>query len=329
MEGATSNTSVPATTASDAANDDGGGGNSAYTLRPLPGNPIFGREIVGLDFTRPDTIPAPVVARLKGDLARHRLLLARGLGRLPAAAQLAVSRWWGPVESTFYRHPRSPHRDIFRVSNDEAEGCRGVGRSGWHIDGSFQRAPFVLQTMCFWRVAQGGDTLFSPLRELVESLPAETRALWERLSFVASGARQVHPLIYPHGATGLPTLCFHTGEPFCETFAVDFDPRTGRPAGGVLGGGETRALLRELSARLEDPARCYRHAWRAGDLALIDNCALGHFASAGTQRPAAEVGLRILHRTTVGGGVAPMRLKFGGGGGGAAATAGDDDDDND
>ena len=315
---ATTGTSVPvpATTASDA--NDGGGGDgasTAYTLRPLPGNPIFGREIVGLDLTRPAAVPAPVVARLRADLARHRLLLVRGLGQLPAEAQLAVSRWWGPVESTFYRHPKSPHKDIFRVSNDESEGCRNVGRSGWHIDGSFQHAPFKLQTMAFWHVAEGGDTLFSPLRELIEALPAETRALWERLCFVSSGARQIHPLVYPHAGTGDPTLCFHTGEPFCETFAVDYDPHSsrGRPAGGILGADDTSALLRELSRRLEDPARCYRQRWRVGDLALIDNCALGHYATPETQRPAAEAGLRVLHRTTVRGDAAPMRLKFGGG----------------
>ena len=46
------------------------------------------------------------------------------------------------IESTFYNHPASPHRDIFRVSNDPAEGCTGVGRTGWHIDGSFQERPF-------------------------------------------------------------------------------------------------------------------------------------------------------------------------------------------
>ena len=36
-----------------------------------------------------------------------------------------------------YAHAhRSPHPDVFRVSNDEREGCTGVGRTGWHIDGA-------------------------------------------------------------------------------------------------------------------------------------------------------------------------------------------------
>lgn len=34
------------------------------------------------------------------------------------------------------------HFKVFRVSNDEHEGCVGVGRTGWHIDGSFQECPY-------------------------------------------------------------------------------------------------------------------------------------------------------------------------------------------
>jgi len=28
------------------------------------------------------------------------------------------------------------------VSNDEDEGCTGVGRTGWHIDGTFLDKPY-------------------------------------------------------------------------------------------------------------------------------------------------------------------------------------------
>ena len=43
-------------------------------------------------------------------------------GVLTPERQLEIGRWFGKIESTFYNHPKSPHRDIFRVSNDEAEG---------------------------------------------------------------------------------------------------------------------------------------------------------------------------------------------------------------
>ena len=51
-----------------------------------------------------------------------------------------------------------PHPDIFRVSNDETEGCVGVGRTGWHIDGTFQWRPFKYQTMHFHSTCEGGET---------------------------------------------------------------------------------------------------------------------------------------------------------------------------
>ena len=90
--------------------------------------------------------------------------------------------------------PRLSATDIFRVSNDDEQGCRNVGRSGWHIDGSFMDKPFKIQTMTFWSVSDGGNTQFSPLAELVESLPEAQRQEWEDLYFVGSGesGRQYH-----------------------------------------------------------------------------------------------------------------------------------------
>ena len=69
-----------------------------------------------------------------------------------------ISRWFGELESTFYKHHKSPHPDVFRVSNDEEEGCTGVGRTGWHVDGSFQPAPFSYALYHIWSVPTQGDT---------------------------------------------------------------------------------------------------------------------------------------------------------------------------
>lgn len=55
----------------------------------------------------------------------------------------AISKWFGELDSeTFSKHPRSPCYDIFRVSNDPTQGCTGVGRTGWHIDGTFRVTPY-------------------------------------------------------------------------------------------------------------------------------------------------------------------------------------------
>ena len=56
------------------------------------------------------------------DVREHRLLVFRGQGRVGHERQLEISRWFGRIASTFFDHPKSPHRDIFRVSNDRSEG---------------------------------------------------------------------------------------------------------------------------------------------------------------------------------------------------------------
>ena len=141
---------------------------------------MFGAFVEGIDLSRPEDITPQVRESLIADTHKYRLLIFKNDGKhISADAQLEVSRWFGEIESTFYKHPASPHADIFRVSNVEAHGCRNVGRSGWHIDGSFMNKPFKIQTMHFWANCIGGNTLFSPINELIESMSEEERKEWE------------------------------------------------------------------------------------------------------------------------------------------------------
>ena len=56
-----------------------------------------------------------------------------------------------------------------------------VGRIGWHIDGSFQPAPFPYSLYHMVCVPLKGGTVFEPLHEIVDNLPHEKRNKWERL----------------------------------------------------------------------------------------------------------------------------------------------------
>jgi len=49
-----------------------------------------------------------------------RVVVFRDQGIVSGADQVEISKWFNPLESTFYKHPMSPHPDVFRVSNDEA-----------------------------------------------------------------------------------------------------------------------------------------------------------------------------------------------------------------
>lgn len=100
----------------------------------------LGVEIRGIDLK--SKLSSETIARIKDDVHKHRLLIFKNQGIISADRHVEISTWFGSLESTFYKHPRSPHPDVFRVSNDEREGCRNVGRTGWHIDGSFMEKPF-------------------------------------------------------------------------------------------------------------------------------------------------------------------------------------------
>lgn len=296
--------------------------NVFYDLRPLHAR--FGMAASGIDLNAP--LSDACVSQIKRDLHEHRLLVFRGQGRVSGERQVEISRWFGRVESTFYKHPRSPHPDVFRVSNDESQGCTRVGRSGWHIDGSFQQTPFEVQTMHFWSVSRGGATLFAPLAEVFESLPRARQEQWTKLWFVTDAGR-AHPLVHRHPYTARPALCFHCGEPFVRTFLREIETKVeagdggggdGSAAGNInahsaharasaapvveaLDWTETQAMLATIAAALEQPDLILKHEWEEGDFAIMDNLALGHLAHSDTQRSPADVGLRLLHRTTVAG----------------------------
>lgn len=85
----------------------------------------------------------------------------------------------------------------------------------------------------------------------------------------------------------------------------------GTPQQRVATGEETQALLEEMEQVFASAARhlLYAHKWRPGDFIVSDNLALGHEASPETQLPRDEVGLRVMHRTTVQGRHVPRKRR--------------------
>ena len=121
-------------------------------IKPLE----LGAEVIGVDLKNP--VSEDAIKRLKEEVHKHRLLLLKNQGEITGNRHVEISRWFGELESTFYKHPRSPHPDVFRVSNVEEEGCRNVGRTGWHIDGSFMEKPFNFSLYYMHSVPEFGDT---------------------------------------------------------------------------------------------------------------------------------------------------------------------------
>jgi len=126
--------------------------HSFYQLSPLK----LGVEVRGINLQ--EDVPQSVVDQIRQDVHKNYILVFRDQGILSGKRQVEISRWFGELDSTFYRHPRSPDPDVFRVSNDNNEGCTQVGRTGWHIDGSFQPAPFAYSIYHIVNVPEKGDT---------------------------------------------------------------------------------------------------------------------------------------------------------------------------
>lgn len=123
-----------------------------YSIKPFQ----LGVEVQGVDLKGP--VSDEIIEQIKGDVTKNRLLLFRNQGCVSGNRQVEISQWFGELESTFYKHPKSPHPDVFRVSNSENEGCRNVGRTGWHIDGSFMLQPFRYSLYHMVSVPRSGDT---------------------------------------------------------------------------------------------------------------------------------------------------------------------------
>jgi len=268
-----------------------------YTLTPLK----VGCEVVGINLS--EAVNKNTIKLIKEDVREHRVLVFRNQSGLSPGRHVEIGKWFGEIESTFYKHPKSPHSDIFRVSNDCNEGCTNVGRTGWHIDGSFQDAPFSHSLYHIIAVPRQSNTSFLPLTELINSLPEERRQLWERL-WMVSDKRQgpVHPLIYKHPETGQPVLCFHLG--MTEGFLLDYgsseqklcDPQT------------SNNILKQIKEEvLKNVDLIYQHVYKEGDLVISDNLAVGHEASPDTQLSRDKIGLRVMHRVTIKGKSCPSK----------------------
>lgn len=308
------------------ANTNSSQSNCSYNVRPL--NPHFGIEGLDIDLSDPNLLSTndndnnnsnKFISQLKKDLIQHRAVLFRKQN-LSGQRQVDISNALGIVKSTFYKHPKSPHPDIFRVSNDEAEGCRNVGRSGWHIDGTFQTMPFKYQTMYFPSVmadGRGGDTYFVPLKELYDSFTQEERERYDKL-WMVTGRREapVHPMVYrhPYRPGEEETMLFHCGRPFASGFYCDADADAAEGSNNDTTGG-SRVVNGVDTSKMTHPAVVQDHLtnqieskldefgirmkWEEGDFLIVDNLGLAHYASEGTQENVDAVGLRILHRTTI------------------------------
>lgn len=121
-------------------------------LRPIQ----LGVEVRGINLD--ELVSNDVIEELKKVVHKHRLVLFRNQTEITGDRHIEIARWFGEIDKTFPNHPKSPALGVFRLSNDWNQGHKGVGISGWHIDGSILEKPssFALYHMVV--AARTGDT---------------------------------------------------------------------------------------------------------------------------------------------------------------------------
>ena len=273
---------------------------AAAALVVTPRSPV-GAEVSGVclrDALENSDTSAALAERLRAELDRHGLLIFRDQQSLRPLDHLSLARCLGKVFELppRFQHGRSPHRDILRISNTDDEGFKGVGTTGWHIDGSSYSTPFGYSLMHIVHSPKRGPTLFLPLHRLARHI-CEQRPDWERLSMRSGSGDKtvVHPLLYAHPRTQRPAVCLG------KTSGFFWDRGTTEER--LTDAEETTSLLDDLNARVEECAakETYQHDWEAGDVVVLDNLAVAHLAAADTQESPESVGLRVLHRVVVAG----------------------------
>lgn len=175
----------------------------------------------------------------------------------------------------------------------------------------------------------GGDTYFVPLREVVQTLRrqghvkgnCEERAPpcfesrpqrgngkipLDDVLFQSQHSKNItHPLIYAHPVTGYDTMMFGLGKLSGRYQRGCLQPRLNRPV--QISREDTEVVMETIEAAIEESKKSLWWRWADGDLLVVDNRAVAHLATEGSQGHPEDVGLRLMQRTTVESKVMPQK----------------------
>eukprot|EP00928_Gymnodinium_smaydae_P065183 TRINITY_DN48361_c0_g1_i1.p1 TRINITY_DN48361_c0_g1~~TRINITY_DN48361_c0_g1_i1.p1 ORF type:complete len:534 (+),score=59.24 TRINITY_DN48361_c0_g1_i1:51-1604(+) len=315
-----------------------------FSTLPLPS---FGAEVRGLHVSElvrlsrgspsEQAEAKELVTRLRAALHAQRILAFRGLGSLSWQDQKAFSALFGKffnesAHSNRAPHPAVPDHHVARFSNNPKLGSTSAGTEGWHVDGNVVRVPHAITFIHAISAIPDGDTMFVPLREVVHTLrkqgylrgscterapPCSNRRgktvnykkelpALDDVIFQSGHVQEIrHPLVYAHPVTGLDTMMFGLGKLSGIYRHGCLQPAL--PTSLMLTEKDTGNVAETIQIAIESSNRVLRWRWADGDLLMVDNLAVAHHASDGTQASWEEVGVRLMQRTTVAGAFTPLK----------------------
>jgi taurine dioxygenase len=247
------------------------------TIREL--KPGFGAEILDLDLSAGDDAVLDSVVDI---FNLHGAVLLRDQKLSPADLVRFVARFNEPEGHTLQQYTLPGYPNIYILSNKVVDG-KPIGAHndgvGWHTDYSYKEVPVMCTMLYAVEVPpEGSDTLLADMCAAYDALPAERRAVLDKLvvehsyqhfmenrehgrmtlsaELKAENPDVLHPLVRVHPANGRRALWASTGT-----------------VKGIVGmpNPEGLELIDELVEFITQERFVYRHKWRAGDVLVWDN----------------------------------------------------------
>jgi alpha-ketoglutarate-dependent sulfate ester dioxygenase len=259
---------------------------STAVVTRLAGN--IGALITGVQTGEP--VRDDEVALVRQALLAHKVVFLRDQ-HLTYASQVAFAQRLGDLTLGHPIFAAPPDQPYVR----EIDSAKGTRANHWHTDLTFaERPPAICLLHGVVIPPVGGDTIWANTVVAYETLPADLRALVDRLRLVHSNDSDYTSVTVTTGHEEYVATIYEAEHP-----AVHVHPETGERA--LLVGGfavrvagfspqASRDLIRMLQDHVTRPEHTVRWSWRPGDLAIWDNRATQHYAvfDYGTEHRRAE-----------------------------------------
>jgi alpha-ketoglutarate-dependent taurine dioxygenase len=258
-------------------------------VRVTPLHPSLGAEVAGVDLSAP--IDEATREALSRALADHLALVFRDQSLTPAQYLAAASVFGPPMEQHYSQHNMPDFPLIGQIWHRNGQ----QPAEQWHTDHTNRERPPAATILYGVEIpSSGGGTSVASMRAAYLALPEDERRRLESLtSFngldVKDDTRQEdrdkydkpieHPMVRTHPVHGSRAVYFHI------TKAIHIAGMTPEAS---------RAYMRDLLDRMIRPEIVYHHAWRKGDVLVIDNRATMHRAHGDYDRSQSRVLWRII-----------------------------------
>jgi len=259
------------------------------SLQITPLHPSLGALVAGVDLSAP--LDAATRQALNRALADHLALVFRDQSLTPAQYLSAASVFGPPMEQHYSQHNMPDHPLIGLIWHRNGQ----QPAEKWHTDHTNRERPPAATILYGVEIpSAGGGTSVASMRAAYLALPEDERRRLEGLTSFNGldgkddtrpedrekyGTPVEHPMVRTHPVHGSRAVYFHISK---ATHISGMTPEA------------SRAYMSALLDRMIRPEIVYHHAWRKGDVLVIDDRATMHRAHGDYDRSQSRVLWRVI-----------------------------------